>query len=167
YFGCFDRHVYAVNAVDGSLKWRSETGGGKWFWSKVVVYDGKVYAPNLDGIVYILDAQSGSEVAAAVNLGNPVSADPVVVGDQVVLATEDGRVFALDTASLERQLIIDVREENYGVSANGSREVKSPLAAGSGFVYIKAQSSSEDVLYAVEVETRQGWGQSLVISEGE
>jgi outer membrane protein assembly factor BamB len=169
YFGAFDRYFYAVDAAGGSLRWRSEVMGGKWFWAKPVIYHGVVYAPNLDGKVYILDAASGAEVAAAVDLGNPISPAPVVVGDKVVLATEEGYVYALDTASYQKgSPLIDVKEESDNVAKSTSRRIYAPLSAAGGVVYIKAQTASEDALYAVDVAGRQlRWSRSLVKSEGD
>ncbi len=169
YFGSFDRHLYAVDATNGSLKWQSEVEDGKWFWAGAVAYNNIIYAPNLDGKVYMFDAKSGREVASAVDLGSPISSAPVVVGDKVVIATEEGKVYSLDTTSHQKGLpIIDVREEIGKVPKNTGREIKAPLSADNGVVYIKAQTSSEDALYAVDVETQATlWGQSLVISEGD
>jgi outer membrane protein assembly factor BamB len=168
YIGCFDRYFYAVDAATGSLRWRSEVMGGKWFWAKAVIYDGVVYAPNLDGKVYILDASSGAEITGAVDLGNPISSAPVVVGDKIVLATEEGSVYALDTASYQKGTpLINVREATEDVAKSSSRMIYAPLSAAGGVVYIKAQTASEDALYAVDVAERETlWSRSLVISEG-
>ena len=172
YIGSFDRHFYAVDVSTGSLRWRSEVEGGKWFWAKAVAHDNVIYAPNLDGKVYILNADNGSEVAGAVYLGSLISSDPVVVGDKVVIATEEGTVYSLDTTSYQKgSLLIDVREEIGDIPENTGRKINAPLSADNGVVYVKAQTSSEDALYAVNVETqKQMWSQSLVIlviSEGD
>jgi outer membrane protein assembly factor BamB len=168
YIGSFDRHFYAVDVSTGSLRWWSEVEGGKWFWAKAVAHDNVIYAPNLDGKVYILNAENGSEVASAVTLGSQISSDPVVVGDKVIIATEEGRVYALDTASYQRDSLIDVREETEKVSKNTDRKINAPLSADNGVVYIKAQTPSEDALYAVNVETqRLMWSEPLVISISE
>ena len=165
YFGTFDRRVYAVNAATGSLKWRSEVEGGKWFWAEPVAYNNVIYAPNLDGKVYILNAENGSEVASAVNLGSPISSSPVLAGNKVIIATEEGTVYSLDTTS-HQTLIVDVREATEKAPKNTDRKIYAPLSAANSVVYIKAQTSSEDALYAVNVETEQIlWSQSLIISE--
>lgn len=168
YIGSFDRYFYAVDAATGRLKWRSEVEGGKWFWAKAVAYDNVIYAPNLDGKVYILNAENGSQVAGAVDLGGLLSSDPVVVGDKVIIATEEGKVYALDTANYQKDSLIDVREEMGDIPKGTDRKINSPLSADSGVVYIKAQTPSEDALYAVNVETQRPlWSQSLVISISE
>lgn len=169
YIGSFDRHFYAIDAGTGSLRWRSEIEGDKWFWTEAVAQNNIIYAPNLDGKVYILNAENGSEVAAAVDLGSPISSEPVLVGDKVIIATEEGTVYSLDTTSHQKgPLIIDVREEIGSIPENTERKIRAPLSADSGVVYIKAQTASEDALYAVDVETQKLlWSKSLVISEGD
>jgi outer membrane protein assembly factor BamB len=169
YIGSLDRHVYAVDASTGSLRWRSEVEGSKWFWAKAAAYNNVIYAPCLDGKVYMFDAQSGREVANAASLGSQISSAPVVVGDKVIVATEEGTVYSLDTTSYQKgPLIIDVREEIGAILKNTDRKIKAPLTADNSVVYIKAQTSSEDALYAVNVETQKPlWSQSLVTSEGD
>ena len=168
YIGSFDRHFYAVAASTGSLRWRSEVEGGKWFWARAVAHNNVIYAPNLDGKVYILNAEDGSQVTDAVDLGSPISSDPVLVGDKVVIATEEGELYFLDTASYQKESHLDVRKETEEVPENVDREIKAPLSTDDGVVYIKAQTSSEDALYAVDVETGDLlWSNSLVTSEGD
>jgi len=147
YIGSFDRHVYAVNIADGSLKWRSKVTAEKWFWAKPVAYNGVIYAPSVDGKVYILDAESGREIAGSIDLGSPVSSSPVIVADQVIVASQEGKVYSLDTGTYQKRLIFDVRDWDK------DQEVFAPLAAGDGVVYIHARTSKRDTLYAVELET--------------
>ncbi len=171
YIGSFDRHFYAVDVSTGSLRWQSEVEGGKWFWAKAVAQNNVIYAPNLDGKVYILSAEHGSEVASAVDLVSPISSDPVLVGDKVIIATEEGTVYSLDTTSYQKgQLIVDVRGEIGDIAKNIDRKIYAPLSADNGVIYIKAQTPSQDALYAVNVGTQETlWSRSLIIvtSEGD
>ena len=159
YFGSFDRHIYAVDATSGSQRWQSEVTADKWFWARPVAYNDVIYAPCLDGKVYILDAESGGEVASAVELGSPISSSPVVVGGKVIVASEEGKVYSLDTSNNQVGLLIDV--------GGDGQKIHAPLSASDGVVYIHAQDSNQDTLYAVNVETRlKQWEPvSLVISE--
>ncbi|MCD6452679.1 MAG: PQQ-like beta-propeller repeat protein [Dehalococcoidales bacterium] len=145
YVGCFDRHVYAVNADDGSLKWRSEIEADKWFWANLALYNNVIYAPCLDGKVYLLDAETGSEIAGAIELGSPISSSPVVVGDKIILASQEGKVYSLDTGNYRLTLLIDIGDEE--------QKIDSPLSTSEGVVYIHAQKSGEDTIYAVDVGT--------------
>jgi len=146
YIGSFDRYLYAIDANSGSLRWRSEVEAGRWFWAKPVAYNNVIYAPNLDGKVYILDANTGREVVGAVDLGSPISSSPVVVGDKVIIATEEGKVYSLDASNNQPGLLIDVGDDG--------QKIYAPLSASDGVVYIHAQASKQDTLYAVNVETK-------------
>jgi outer membrane protein assembly factor BamB len=150
YIGSFDRHIYAVDADNGSLRWRSEVEADKWFWAQPVAYDNVIYAPNLDGKVYMLDAENGYEVASPIELDSPISSSPVVVGDKVIIASQEGRVFSLDTSSNR------VGTSIFRVSDD--EEIRAPLCTSEGVVYIHAQTSKHDTLYAVDAETgREVW----------
>ena len=160
YIGSFDRYFYAIDKATGHQQWRSEVEAGKWFWAKPVVHNSVIYAPNLDGKVYLFDAQTGREVTSAIDLGNQISAAAALVDDKVIVATEDGHVYSLDTGSKQSSLLIDLSGNN--------QKVLAPLSADNGVVYIKVQTASEDTLYAVNVTTQATlWSQPLIISEGD
>ena len=136
YIGSFDRYLYALNATDGIRIW--EFLAENWFWTRPVAYNNVIYAPNLDGKVYILNAETGDEVVDAIDLGSPVSSSPVLVGNSIVVATEEGVVYAIDTANNEKKLV-DLEEKIFA-----------SLFASDGVVYVH---TDEDGLYAVEVQT--------------
>jgi len=140
YFGSFDRYLYAVDAGDGSLKWKSEVEAGSWFWAKPIIYNNTVYAPSLDGKVYILDADNGRELVDAIDLENPVSSAPVLVNGLIIIASEEGRIYSLDTADNQIKPLADVEEK-----------VNAPLWASNGVVYVHAQGT--EILYALNAET--------------
>jgi outer membrane protein assembly factor BamB len=140
YFGSFDRYFYAVDATDGSLRWQSEVEAGSWFWAKPVVYNNTIYAGNLDGKVYIFNADNGSEVVDAIDLESPISSSPVLVDDAVIIASEEGKVYSLDTGTNQTRLLANVEEE-----------IQAPLYASEGVVYLHTQES--ETLYALNVQT--------------
>ena len=51
--------------------------------------NGRVLICGMDGVVYVLDAQSGGVVEQA-SLSAPVTAPPVPTGDGLLIATYDG-----------------------------------------------------------------------------
>jgi eukaryotic-like serine/threonine-protein kinase len=147
YVGSFDRSLYALDAVSGQLKWSFEGRNG--FWATPVVHDGVIYAPNLDGRVYILRAGDGQKITE-VNLGARISSSPVLVGNDLIVATQESRgtgnersgaaVFAIDTATnASRQL----------ARLPGER-VLAPLAASQGSVYVH---TDRDSLNGIDVST--------------
>jgi outer membrane protein assembly factor BamB len=137
YIGSFDRYLYAVDAGGGSLKWKF--GADKWFWVKPVAFNNTIYAPCLDGKVYILNAEVGGEVADAVDLGSPISSSPVLAGSSVIIASEEGKVYALDTTSNQIKLLADLGEAIYA-----------PLSTSDGVVYVYTGSQN---LYALNAES--------------
>ena len=149
YFGSFDRHLYAVNTADGSLKWKSEFIADKWFWVAPVVSNNKLYAPALDGKVYIVDAQTGRKIAEP-DLGAPISSSPVIVGERVVVATETGVLYALDTNSNLASIMATLKTSN-----DKEEQINAPLAAGDGVIYVHTQTENHETVYALNAETGQ------------
>jgi len=143
YIGSLDRYLYALNAADGSLRWKFLAEN--WFWACPVIYNNTIYAPCLDGKVYILEAETGDEVVVAIDLGSPVSSSPVLVDDKVVIASEEGKVYALDTSNNQIKQLVFLREVDLG------EKVYAPLYASSGVVYIHSQK--HETLCAMRAET--------------
>ena len=149
YIGSFDRHLYALNAADGRLKWKSDFVAGKWFWATVVAYNNTIYAPSLDGKVYILDAQTGKKIAEP-DLQAPISSSPVIVGKLVIVATDDGKIYALDTDNNQATLITSLKTPK-----DKEAQINAPLSASDGVVYIHTQTKQYENVYALNPETRE------------
>jgi outer membrane protein assembly factor BamB len=156
YFGSFDRHLYALNATDGSLKWKSDFIAGKWFWAGAVAYNNKIYVPSLDGKVYVVDAENGEKIAEP-DLGAPISSSPVVVGELVVVATESGVIYALDTDTNRENTIATLKTPK-----DKEEQINAPLSAGDGVVYIHTQTEQHETVYALDSTTEDTlWDISL------
>ncbi|MFC2071288.1 PQQ-binding-like beta-propeller repeat protein [Chloroflexota bacterium] len=153
YIGSFDRHLYAVNIANGKQIWKfpaneeDETKPGNWFWAKPVIYDGTVYAASLDGKVYALDAESGDK-PVVFDMESPVSSSPVLVGESIVVATQDGMIWRIDAGNKKKKLV-DLKKDDSKVERKNKR-VNAPLVASEGIVYIH---TAEDVLYAVDAQS--------------
>ena len=145
YFGSFDRHLYAVDAASGQQIWRfpeneeAEDQPGNWFWADPVAYNDTIYAGNLDGKVYILNSETGKEKASPIDLGSPISSSPVLLGKSIVIAVEQGIIYALDTDNNRVRQLSDMEEKIFG-----------SLSGGDGIVYIHTE---KDRLYAVDVQS--------------
>ena len=147
YFGSFDRHIYAVDITSGEQVWKfpaseeDEIIPGNWFWSKPVIYNGVLYAACLDGKVYVIDATSGRSTAGVdyYDLGSSISSSPVVVGDLVIVASEEGIVYALDTGDYQKRQLANLEEK-----------IQAPLAAAQGMVFVH---TAKDVLHTIDTET--------------
>ena len=139
YIGSVDRYFYAIDATNGSLRWRSKLEAGSWFWAKPIVYNNTIYGGNLDGKIYILNAENGNKIAEF-DLGSPVSSSPVLVDSSIIIVSEEGKVYALDTGSNQIKQLTDLKEKVYA-----------PLSASDGVVYVHTQK--HDTLYALNAQT--------------
>jgi len=146
YIGSFDRHVYAVDAINGKQIWQfpaedeTENKPENWFWAKPIAYDNVIYAPCLDGKVYILDAENGHELVDAIDLESPISSSPVLVDSSIIIASEEGLIYSLDTANNQIKPLADVEEK-----------IDAPLCASEGVVYVHTQK--DETLYALNAQT--------------
>ncbi len=144
YFGTFGRRFYAVETASGEEVWcfpaddSDENKPKNWFWAKPLVSNGTIYAPNMDGKVYALDAETGTLVNQF-DLGGAIVSSPVMIGDLVIVATQEGEVYSLNTVNNEQDLLASLEEK-----------VQAPLFAGTDTVYVH---TFEDNLYAIDVQT--------------
>jgi outer membrane protein assembly factor BamB len=85
YIGNTDGNIYAFSAKDGSLAWRTATGGYVYSSAAVAQVPGgkpTVYVGSYDGTLYALDAQTGSKRWTYAE-GGKISGAPTVIGDIV------------------------------------------------------------------------------------
>ena len=112
YIGSFDRYFYAVDATTGSKKWRTDFAAGSWFWAKPVAYNNVIYAACLDHKVYALDAKTGDKINEF-DLGSPISSSPVLVDSSIIVASEAGKVYSIDTINHQKTELADLKEKVY------------------------------------------------------
>ena len=91
-------HTPDQQGPDGSVDvlWESEIGGG--LESGPVVADGTVYAGTTDGLLFALDARTGSK-RWHFETDNDVVATPVVADDTLYAVSKDAHVYAIDRDS--------------------------------------------------------------------
>jgi len=105
YVGAFDGHVYAIQAESGELVEGFDFRADNWIWSDVLLADGRLYVTALDGRLYALDPSTGQVISPypfdSGTLGegsDVIRAAPVQAADNIVVATEAGRVIAVQNA---------------------------------------------------------------------
>jgi outer membrane protein assembly factor BamB len=149
YVGSFDHKFYAIDAKTGIARWTFE-GAGSWFWSEAVYGNDTVYVGSLDHNVYALDAENGTPIWPKPFMTSAeVKSSPVIVGEVLVVASEDGKVYGLNLGTGEKKWEFD------GVKA----KVLSPLYATTGTVYVNSQDNR---LHALDGESgRQMWSIQL------
>ncbi len=153
YFGSFDSKFYAVYADTGEPKWEQPFEAGNWFWAEALHHDGIIYACSLDHNVYAIDAESGK--LASEWDPNPfptedqIRSSPVIVGDVLVVASEDGKVYGLDLESGDEVWQSDLESS-----------ILASLSTAGGIVYVNARN--DNTLYAFDGKTgREEWSVSL------
>lgn len=152
YVASDDGFVYALNAADGSVRWRTRTGVGVMEGSPQVV-NGTVYVAGYagnSGWVYGLDAADGT-IRLKTGVGGRV-ATSVAVGNGLVFAgADDSSVYAISTTDGSIRWKV----------ATGGSIVSAPFVAGS-VVYA---GSDDGNIYALNVaDGSQRWKTRISIA---
>ncbi len=100
YVGAFDGKVHAIDAASGEPVEGFDFQAENWIWSTPLLADGQLYVTSLDGKLYTLDPSTGAVLSSydsgEVSGGKDVlRAGPVQAGESIVLASESGRVIAV------------------------------------------------------------------------
>jgi len=105
YVGAYDGKVYAIDAGTGAIDEGFDFQAENWIWSTPLMAGGQLYVTSLDGMLYALDPATGSMIppypynpAGSEGDTDSMRADPVQAGDNVLIATEGGRVVAVQNA---------------------------------------------------------------------
>jgi outer membrane protein assembly factor BamB len=105
YVGAFDGKVYAIQADTGERVEGFDFNAENWVWSEVLVDADRLYVTSLDGRLYALDPSAGTVIAPyPYNSGeiddkqDTLRAAPVYAGESVLVASESGRVIAVQDA---------------------------------------------------------------------
>jgi outer membrane protein assembly factor BamB len=111
-----NKHVmYAVDPNDiqdntPAVEWKFTEADGHWIAAPLVV-DDRLFAPNTDGNVYVLDLQDGQSVKQAIKVIEPFAdsngqpsrlwAQPVTDGKYLFVTSLDHSIFAIDLQTYE------------------------------------------------------------------
>lgn len=94
YVGSFDKKVFALDAGTGAVQWTAEADD--WVWAAPAQDGDTLYAADISGRVYSLGTPHGKNAWPDVRPDGPITADPLVLPEGVLFATESGTVFAYD-----------------------------------------------------------------------
>jgi outer membrane protein assembly factor BamB len=139
YVGSFDRSFYALDLDNGSVS-APLFSAESWFWAGAATDGTRIYVPNLDGTLYAYDLSRQALAWSYDQEGGRerIISAPVVVGNNIVLASDSGVITLLDSnMNTLRRL------------GNGDNDVRAPLTAADGIVF--AHSLDEMIIaYAVD-----------------
>jgi outer membrane protein assembly factor BamB len=105
YAGAFDGKVTAIKADSGELVEGFDFSAANWIWSTPLMVEDQLFVTALDGFLYALDPDTGNVLTPyPYNSGeiddgkDRIRANPVEVGDHIIIGTEKGRVIAVRDA---------------------------------------------------------------------
>jgi eukaryotic-like serine/threonine-protein kinase len=160
YFGSFDRYFYAIDTETHNLVWKSSEQAKLWYWANPVMADKVIFAPNMDGKVYSFNISDGSKASDPVDLKNAIASTPVLAGNKLIVATENGKsdskLFSIDITNYTSTQITDLKHL-----------IQAPLIEmktgdGQTIVYIHTQ---DNYIYALNADTQVIlWSQPVVSS---
>ena len=132
--GSFDRMLYGIDANNGTLRWTLKAGN--WFWAGAVADERSIFAPNMDGYIYAVNAEG--DFLWKYDLGSAIVSRPAMVAGGLVVAGKDGRVVnLLDTRP-------DTSDSNRVIDTEfiGDSEIKSPFFVAGNTLYVGTQGST-------------------------
>lgn len=125
--------VYAINAGDGTKRWRFRQPSGAA--SLPAVDDGSVYVGSTDGHLYALDRANG-DLRWTVEVPLSDDSPPVIVGKTVYVGSTDGHVYAFDArdGSREWRIALDAPVSQGIAVSEASEFIYAGTDAGTLFV---------------------------------
>ena len=138
YLGSFDRSFYSIGLRSGSVSPLFEADS--WFWAGAATDGRYIYAPNLDGRLYAYDVQRQERAWTYDQEGDRerILSTPVVVGDNVVLASDSGILTLLNRRGQQLRRL--------GVPGD---DVRAPLTVAGNLVFAH---SLDEIITAYLVE---------------
>jgi outer membrane protein assembly factor BamB len=152
--GGFDSTLFAVNKSDGSLAWQYTVNN--WILATPALDNGVAYFGDFDGVFHAVDAQTGaSEWSLPLNRGE-IRAAAAVVGDNIVVGTDDGWLVGVSKTSHQRTWEVDLKTTVHAdLVASGDEVLLAPdgcvtLPGGSVKTYYRAVNPADGTLIRVE-----------------
>ncbi len=102
YVGSFDGRVHAIKADSGDAVEGFDFQASNWVWSTPLMVEDQLFVTAVDGFLYTLDPATGDVQAPYYDSGevsqgrDVIRANPIQVGNKIVIATEKGYVIALE-----------------------------------------------------------------------
>ena len=144
FFGAGDGRVYAVNALDGNLKWSYQTGDV--VHTRPAIENDKIVIGSFDGTMYCLNKESGTLIWQFKTTGHryfprgEINGDPVIHHNKVLFGARDYNLYALD---LNGGYCHWLKTFSYGWAL--------PVTANDSIVYVG--TSDDRMLLALNEET--------------
>jgi outer membrane protein assembly factor BamB len=141
YVGTFGSELIALDASNGSVKWRFSTED--WVWSGPVLSNDVLYFGDLSGYFYALNAIDGTSLWR-IQPQNSIVSPPVILEDKIYLTTEGDTFFTINTAG-------DVVNSK----VIGGLIYGSPVVTGD--TILVAPTNFDSLLVAMNLDGNQKW----------
>lgn len=96
YIGSYDRNIYAVNAGNGKMIWKTPTDAG--IVSKPAIFGQSLFIGSEDQNIYALSIKNGS-VLWSYRTAEPIRSSPRIYNNVVYIGSDDGFVHAVSSDS--------------------------------------------------------------------
>jgi outer membrane protein assembly factor BamB len=140
YVGTFGSKLEFVTS-GGNHRSVAEAEG--WIWGAPTLDGETLYYADLEGNVYSLDLASGTQNWQGAKPDGPIAASPLVMGDQIFVATESGSLVALDR---------DGKFQSFNI---GGKIYTTPVLAND--LILIAPYQAEFTLIALTPDGKQAW----------
>lgn len=98
YAGSFSHKIFEMDAETGNIL--AEHEGNNWVWHTPIIADDVLYYADLSGYVHALDITNGLAPIWSVQVAERgIRAAPLVAGEDVLVASRDGKVYWLDRST--------------------------------------------------------------------
>lgn len=94
YVGTHDYNMYAINAADGTFKWKYPTQQRVVSSPAIAVQENLVIFGSMDNQLYALDMRTG-QASWSVRTQGPVQSSPSIAHGHVFFGSDDGRLYAV------------------------------------------------------------------------
>lgn len=98
YIGAYDNNLYAINAADGSFRWKYPTAEGISSSPAVADAENLVLFGSLDHLLYAVDTRVG-QLSWTVATQGPVQSSPTLAHGHVFFGSDDGHLYAVRLAT--------------------------------------------------------------------
>ncbi|MCW4002702.1 MAG: PQQ-binding-like beta-propeller repeat protein [Candidatus Bathyarchaeota archaeon] len=177
YTGADDGSIHCLDAKTGTKVWTTTLSGIKptaavlaagieAVVSSPIIYNGKVYLGALDGVIYCLDANSGT-IIWQVQTGGPIYATPTIVDDSLYITSSTptaGSFFKLNPATGNIILNTTLPYPDTTVSYGMGRSMVASPTIGNGVAFVRTA-----LLYNYALNTITGeilWTYNATINPG-
>jgi eukaryotic-like serine/threonine-protein kinase len=146
YFGSGDGNIYALDAANGSIRWKFKTGDV--VHASPAIVDGKLYVGSWDSYFYALDAMAGKEIWRFKTGEDPeihnqvgIQSSATVANGIVYFGCRDSKFYALDAVT---------GQQRWAFLNKGSWIITSPVAQYGKVLFATSDTA---LLHIVDAQT--------------